>query len=95
MATPTIYLVSDMRTVPDSATGGYACITTTTQHSTRNGAEERYHTALAAAARNTQYPLMSAVMMTNEGFVIESKAYQHDVVPPEPEPEPEPVEGEE
>ena len=84
---PTIYLVTDMRTVPDSQTGGYACITNTTQHQSRNGAEERYHTALAAAARNTQYPLMAAVMMTNEGFVIESKSYAHEVVPSEPEPE--------
>lgn len=88
MAAPTIYLVSDMRTVPDSATGGYACITTTTQHQTRNGAEERYHTALAAAARNTQYPLMSAVMMTNDGFVLASQSYEHEIVPaPEPETE--------
>lgn len=79
MEAPTIYLVTDMKTVPDSATGGYACITNTTQHQSRNGAEERYHTALAAAARNTQYPLMSAVMMTNEGFVLESKCYQHEV----------------
>ncbi len=84
MAASTIYLVSDMRTVPDSATGGYACLTNTTQHQTRNGAEERYHTALAAAARNTQYPLMSAVMMTNDGFVIPSQSYEHDV---QPEPE--------
>lgn len=81
MAAPTIYLVSDMRTVPDSATGGYACITNTTQHQTRNGAEERYHTALAAAARNTQYPLMSAIMMTNDGFVIASQSYEHEVQP--------------
>lgn len=79
MAAPTIYLVSDMRTVPDSATGGYACITNTTQHQSRNGAEERYHTALAAAARNTQYPLMSAVMMTNDGFVLASQSYTHEV----------------
>lgn len=88
MAAPTIYLVSDMRTVPDPSTGGYACITNTTQHQTRNGAEERYHTALAAAARNTQYPLMSAVMMTNDGFVLASQSYEHEVQP-EPEPEPE------
>ena len=81
MAAPTIYLVSDMRTVPDSATGGYAVLTNTTQHQTRNGAEERYHTALATAARSTQYPLMSAVMMTNDGFVIASQSYEHDVQP--------------
>lgn len=90
MAAPTIYLVSDMRTVPDSATGGYACLTNTTQHQTRNGAEERYHTAPAAAARNTQYPLMSAVMMTNDGFVLASQSYEHEV-----QPQPEPEQGEE
>ena len=88
MAAPTIYLVTDMRTVPDSATGGYACLTNTTQHQTRNGAEERYHTALATAARSTQYPLMSAVMMTNDGFVLASQSYEHEVQPtPEPEQE--------
>lgn len=84
MAAPTIYLVTDMRTVPDSATGGYACLTNTTQHQSRNGAEERYHTALAAAARNTQYPLTGAMMYTNAGFVLDSKTYEHEV---ESEPE--------
>ena len=81
MAVPTIYIVSDMRTVPDAQTGGWAVITNTTQHQTRNGAEERYHTALATAARSTQYPLMSAVMFTNDGFVIASQSYQHEVQP--------------
>ena len=81
MAVPTIYIVSDFRTVPDAQTGGWAVITNTTQHQTRNGAEERYHTALATAARSTQYPLMSAVMMTNDGFVIASQSYQHEVQP--------------
>ena len=85
MAAPTIYLVSDMRTVPDSATGGYACLTNTTQHQSRNGAEERYHTALAAAARGT-YPLMAATMMTNDGYVLAHQSYEHDAQP-EPEPE--------
>ena len=89
MAVPTIYLVTDFKTVPDSATGGYACLTNTTQHQSRNGAEERYHTALAAAARNAQYQLTGAVMMTNAGFVLASQVYEHDV-----QPEPEPTEGE-
>lgn len=91
MAAPTIYLVSDMRTVPDTATGGYACLTNTTQHQSRNGAEERYHTALAAAARNTQYPLAGAMMYTNntnDGFILASQTYEHEVQPvPEPETE--------
>ena len=80
MDTPTIYLVTDMRTVPDSATGGYACITSTTQHQSRYGAEERYHTALAAAARGT-YPVMGAVMMDNRGNVLAAEHYEHEVQP--------------
>lgn len=83
MAAPTIYLVTDFRTVPDSATGGYACLTNTTQHQTRNGAEERYHTALAAAARGT-YPVMAASMMTNDGETLEHRCFFHDA---QPEPE--------
>ena len=86
--TPTIYLVTDMRTVPDSATGGYACLTNTTQHQSRNGAEERYHTALAAAARGT-YPVMGAVMMDNAGNVLAAEHYEHEV-----QPQPEQTEGE-
>lgn len=89
MATPTIYIVTDVKTVPYE--GDYAVVVNTTQHHTRNGAEERYHTALAAAARSDQYPVYSAFLMTNEGFVIESKSYTHDVQP-EPEPEPEATE---
>lgn len=83
--TPTIYIVTDIRTVPNE--GGYAVLVNSTQHHTRNGAEERYHTALAAAARSEQYPVYSAIMATNEGFVIASQSYKHEVVPPEPEAE--------
>lgn len=85
----TIYIVTDIKTVPYE--GDYAVVVNTTQHHSRNGAEERYHTALAAAARSEQYPLWSAVMMTNDGFVLASQSYAHDV---QPEPEPE-TEGEE
>lgn len=90
--TPTIYVVTDIKTVPHE--GGYAVVVNSTQHLSRNGAEERYHTALAAAARSEQYPVYSAIMATNEGFVIASQSYTHEVQPPEPEPEPEPNEGE-
>ena len=88
-STPTIYIVTDIRTVPDG--DGYAVLINSTQHHSRNGAEERYHTALAAAARSDQYPVYSAIMATNEGFVIASQAYTHDV---QPAPEPETIEGE-
>lgn len=76
MEIPTIYLVIGFRTVEDTANGGYAVITDTPiQRSTREGADESYYTKLAAAARNTTYPSMGAVMMTNEGFVLEHKCY--------------------
>ena len=88
MAVPTIYIVSDMRTVPDAQTGGYAVITNTTQHLDRVKAEARYHTALAGAANSETVERWSAVLMTNEGFVIASQSYDHDVQPtPEPEQE--------
>ena len=77
----TIYIVTDIKTVAD----GSAVLINSTQHSTRNGAEERYHTALAAAARSEQYPKYSAVMMTNDGFVIASQSYEHEIVPAVPE----------
>lgn len=78
MAVPTLYLVTDFKTVPDSETGGYACIPNTTQHQSREGAEERYHTALAAAARNAQYPLVGAIMYTNYGQQLAYQVYEHD-----------------
>lgn len=89
MEAPTIYIVSDMRTVPDG--DSFAVITTTTQHKDRMKAESRYHTALAGAANNEQWPCWSAVLMTNAGFVIASEHYEHDV---QPEPEPEVTEAE-
>ena len=87
--TPTIYVVTDIKTTPHE--GGYAVLINSTQHQSRNGAEERYHTALAAAARSEQYPVYSAIMATNEGFVIASQSYTHEV---QPEPEPVETEGE-
>lgn len=84
---PTIYVVTDIKTVPHE--GGYAVLINSTQHQSRNGAEERYHTALAAAARSEQYPVYSAIMATNEGFVIASQSYTHEV-----QPQPEQTEGE-
>ncbi len=83
--TPTIYIVTDVKTVPHE--GGYAVLINSTQHQSRNGAEERYHTALAAAARSEQYPRCSAVMMTNDGFVLASQSYEHDVEPESEQPE--------
>lgn len=80
-----IYIVMEIRTVEHE--GGYAVVTSNTQHHTRQGAESQYYTRLAAAANpDNPNPKRSVVLMTDEGFVIESKSYAQ----PEPEPTPEP-----
>ena len=55
----------------------------------RNEAERQYCLYRAAAAISS-YPVDTAVLMTLDGFVLESKSYTHE---PEPQPEPE-TEGE-
>lgn len=84
---PTIYIVSDMKTVWDKANNNYAVLTNTTQHRDRFKAESRYHTALASAANSETIERWSAVLMTNAGFVIASESYDHEVPEPEPESE--------
>lgn len=86
----TIYVVIDIRTTTDSD-GGAAVVTNFTQHRTRIKAEARYHSALASAANNEQYPCIAAIMLTNDGFVLASQSYTHEV---QPEGEPEVTEGE-
>lgn len=77
-----IYIVLEIRTVEHE--GGYAVVTSNTQHTTRQSAESQYYTKLAAAANpdNTN-PRRTVTLMTNDGFVIDSKSY----VKPETEPE--------
>ena len=61
-------------------------------HTDRNEAERQYCLFRAAAA-TSQYEVDTAVFMTVDGFVLESKTYTHAPAPapaPEPEPEPEP-----
>lgn len=96
--TPTIYIVTKIRTVPNG--DSVAALIEETQHLSRTSAESRYYSVLAAAANDANALVSSGVLMTNEGFVIESKSYTHEIQPPapkpepEPEPEPEPNEGE-
>ena len=76
---PTIYLIIKMKTVVDSSTGGYACVTDQPiQRSTREGAEESYYTALAEAARSKQYPIIGAMLTTNYGDLIAKRVYVHE-----------------
>ena len=79
-----VYIVMEIKTVEHE--GGYAVVTSNTQHSTRQSAESQYYTKLAAAANpDNPNPKRAGVLMTNEGFVLDSKYYAI----PEPEPEPE------
>ena len=88
----TVYLVTDVRTVKDG--DSYAAITNTTQHRKRLKAEERYHDALAKAAKMENVISAGAYMMTNEGFYLDSKVFQIGQPTPEPETEPTTTEGE-
>ena len=46
---------------------------------TREEAESTYHMMLASAAIS-EVPVHTAVLMTNEGFVIATQCYKHNVV---------------
>lgn len=67
------YLVIELQTNTDGTMGSQV-----TSFTDRNVAENKLHTVLAAAAIS-QKPVHSAVLMTNEGFVIETKCYKHEV----------------
>lgn len=60
----------------------------TRYHTNRNDAERQYCLYRASAATSS-YEVDTAVLMTIEGFVLESKTYMHEAPAPEPEPEPE------
>ena len=64
-----------------------AVTTQTWAYDTQLSAEVKYHTILASAA-GSALPEHAAVLMTSDGYGLESKCYKHEVAP-EPEPEPE------
>ncbi len=79
-----VYIVMEIKTVEHE--GGYAVVTSNTQHSTRQSAESQYYTKLAAAANpDSQYPRHAVTLMTNDGFVIDSKSYVHEQEPEQTE----------
>lgn len=63
--------------------------TPTYAYDTKQQAESKFHAILSAAAVGT-LPIHAAVLLTAEGYVLESRCYEHPVEPePEPETEPE------
>ena len=79
------YLVIELQTNTDETMGSQV-----TSFTERDKAESKYHTVLAAAALSAK-PVHAAMLITNDGFTIESKCYKHDAAPIEVAPE---VEGE-
>ena len=66
------YIVIELQRL---ASGAVANIVTS--HDTRPQAEAKYHNILAAAAVST-IPAHSAVMVDEEGNLIDSKCYRHE-----------------
>lgn len=66
------YMVLELQTTPDGAVANII-----TQHDTREEAESKYHTVLAAAAISA-LPLHAAVLMTSEGVTLENRYYERE-----------------
>ena len=75
------YIVIELQTYADGTVGNIV-----TSHDTRDAAESKFHTVLAAAAIS-QLPCHAAIILGNDGFVIDNKCYKHEVAAPEPAPE--------
>lgn len=81
------YLVLEVQTNADGTIGS----ATTQSFGTREEADKRYYTVLAAATTSAK-PFHTAVLLTAVGDVLATRCYYHEI--PEPEPDPEPTEGE-
>lgn len=77
------YIVIELQTYADGTVGNIV-----TAHDTRDDAESKFHTVLAAAAIS-QLPCHAAICVANDGFLIGNQCYRHEVAAPEPEPAPE------
>ena len=78
------YIVIELQTAANGAVGNFIFT-----YTDRNQAESKYHLILTSAAVS-QVPVHTAVLMTNEGQLLERKVYHH--AQPEIEPEEEPGE---
>lgn len=67
-----MYIVLELQTNADGTVG-----TLVNNYTSRNDAEARYHTILAAAAVSS-VPVHAAAMMSEEGFPLMNQAYRHN-----------------
>ena len=63
--------------------------TPSTRYFTNRNEAERQYCLYRAAAATSNYERDTAVLMTIDGFLLESKTYEHEA---QPEPEPAPIE---
>ena len=80
-----MFIVIEIQTYTDGTVG-----TLVNSYANRNEAESNYHRILQAAAISN-LPMHTAFVLTNDGFVVKSECYTHEI---EPEPTPEPEESE-
>ena len=73
------YVIVEIQTYADGSVGHL-----TYQLGEQNGAEQKYHTCLAAAAVSA-LPRYAVAMLDSEGRLIKREMYRHEV--PEPEEE--------
>ena len=65
------YIVIELQTNADGTVGNLV-----TSHDSRDAAESKYHTVLAAAAVSA-LPCHAATLLTSEGFMLDTKCYKH------------------
>lgn len=69
-----MYIVLEIQTNADGTIG-----TLVDAYADRNDAENKYHTILAYASKSA-LPMHSAVMVTNDGVLIRSECYHHELL---------------
>ena len=72
-----MYVVLEIQTNSNGTVGNLV-----TAYDNRSAAESAFHSILASAAVSA-LPAHAAVLMTNEGSVIDSRCYTHEVPHPE------------
>lgn len=76
-----MYIIMEVQVFPD---GGMS--TPCYAYSDQNKAEAKYHSVLSVAAVSS-LAKHTCFMLTDDGYVIKSECYTHDIPEPEPESE--------
>lgn len=75
------FVVTELQTMADGASGGFIWTfsdLSKTEEENRADAEAKYHSVLAVAAKSN-LPCHAAVLMRNDGAVLNKQAYTREV----------------